>query len=123
MLSKKFSTMEISEIKSRLSILQVAKHYGLDPNKYDMVKCPFHEDKNPSLKLYYETNTFNCFSCSANGDVIEFIQLIEQCTKHQAIIKAKFMLSGAEVELLSYETKINPIKNQLESWFIYYNSI
>ncbi|MCK5169744.1 MAG: toprim domain-containing protein [Bacteroidales bacterium] len=84
--------MEISEIKSRLTILQVASHYGLKPNKYDMIICPFHEDKDPSLKLYYETNTFNCFSCAANGDVIEFIQLKEKCTKHEAILKAKAMI-------------------------------
>ena len=104
--------MEISDIKSRLSILQVAKHYGLEPNKYDMVKCPFHEDKNPSLKLYYETNTFNCFGCSANGDVIEFIQLKETRhggqarTKHEAILKAKTMID------INYTEVTKPVKSK-----------
>ena len=54
-----------------------------------MLKCPFHEDKAPSLKVYTNTNTFNCFGCGANGDTIEFIQQKEQCSKHVAIEKAK----------------------------------
>lgn len=94
--------MEISEIKSRLTIMQVVRHYGLKPNKYDMIVCPFHEDKDPSLKLYYETNTFNCFSCSANGDVIEFIQLKEKISKHEAILKAKTMID------ISYTEEVKP---------------
>jgi len=31
--SKKFSCMEIAEIKSRLPLSQVLKHYGLKPDK------------------------------------------------------------------------------------------
>ena len=95
--------MEIPEIKSRLTIMQVVRHYGLEPNKYDMIVCPFHEDKNPSLKLYYETNTFNCFSCSANGDVIEFIQLKEKINKHEAILKAKTMIDKNYTEVTKVE--------------------
>ena len=66
--------MEIQEIKSRLSILTVLNHYNLKPDRHQMLKCPFHEDDQPSLKIYTETNTFNCFGCNANGDAIEFIQ-------------------------------------------------
>ncbi len=81
--------MEIQEIKQRLSIETVLKHYGLQANRNHMLKCPFHEEKEPSLKIYPQTNTFNCFGCKANGDVIEFIQLKENISKHEAIVKAK----------------------------------
>jgi DNA primase catalytic core len=80
--------MEIKDIKARLSILTLLKHYGLHPDKNNMLKCPFHADDKPSLKVYPNTNTFNCFGCSANGDVIEFIQQKENCSKHQALLKA-----------------------------------
>ena len=53
--------MEIQEIKSRLSILTVLNHYHLQPDRHQMLKCPFHEDDQPSFKVYTETNTFNCF--------------------------------------------------------------
>ncbi|WP_409371810.1 CHC2 zinc finger domain-containing protein [Saccharicrinis fermentans] len=38
------------------------------PYKNNMLKCPFHADDKPSLKVYPNTNTFNCFGCAANGD-------------------------------------------------------
>jgi DNA primase len=53
--------MEITEIKQRLSIEKVLSHYDLHPDRHYFLKCPFHDDKDPSLKIYPETNTFNCF--------------------------------------------------------------
>lgn len=44
--------MEIFEIKTRLSLLTVLHHYSLKPDKHDFILCPFHEDKEPSLKIY-----------------------------------------------------------------------
>ena len=81
--------MEIPEIKARLSILSVLKHYGLQPDRNHMLKCPFHDDEKPSMKVYLETGTFHCFGCGRSGDTIEFIQQKENCTKHEAILKAQ----------------------------------
>jgi DNA primase len=61
-----------------------------------MIRCPFHNDKTPSMKIYPDTDTWTCFSsnCKAgSGDTIEFIQKKENLTKHQAILKAKSMLN------------------------------
>jgi len=80
--------MEIKNIKAHLGIITILTHYGLKPNKNHMLNCPFHEDTNASLKIYSKTNTFNCFGCGKNGDVIEFIQQKENCTKHEALLKA-----------------------------------
>jgi len=85
--------MEIQEIKQHLNIIKVLDHYGLKPNKHDMLCCPFHEDKEPSLRVYPKTDTFNCFGCGANGDQIEFIQLKEKGTKHEAILKAESLIN------------------------------
>nr|WP_320120060.1 CHC2 zinc finger domain-containing protein [uncultured Marinifilum sp.] len=88
--------MEIREIKSSLNILTVLQHYNLSANKNGMLKCPFHEDKDPSLKVYTDTNTFNCFGCGKAGDQIEFIQLKENCCKRDAIMKAKTLVNPNE---------------------------
>lgn len=32
--------------------------------------CPFHEEKRASFYIYPETNTYHCFGCQANGDII-----------------------------------------------------
>ena len=92
--------MEIRDIKTHLSILTVLNSYHLKPNRNNMLKCPFHEDKDPSLKIYTNTNTFNCFGCGKAGDQIEFIQLKEKCSKHEAIEKAKTLANPLH--------KINP---------------
>ncbi len=85
--------MEIQGIKQPLSIETVLKYYSLQANRNHMLKCPFHEETEPSLKIYANTNTFNCFGCKANGDTIDFIQLKEKCSKHAAILKAKEILA------------------------------
>ncbi len=93
--------MEISEIKSRLTLKEVLYYYGLKPDKHLRLHCPFHDDKTPSLQVYYKTQTCYCFStnCKTHGkslDVIDFIMYMENITKHEAIKKAKELLSAVE---------------------------
>jgi DNA primase len=90
--------MEINEIKSRLTLSAVLQHYGLKADKYNRINCPFHNDKNPSLQLYYKTNTCYCFSsnCTTHGkslDVIDFIMNMEKTSKHEAILKAEALIN------------------------------
>lgn len=96
--------MEISQIIKSLSILTVLEHYHLKPNRNKMLCCPFHDDKNPSMQVYAETNTVFCFSgnCKMNGkkiDTIQFIQDKETISKHEAIKKAQSLLSITNEEL------------------------
>jgi DNA primase catalytic core len=79
--------MEIREIKQQLSILAVLKHYNLPADRNNMLKCPFHEDDTASMKIYPETNTYNCFGCHRNGDAIEFCSEKEG-SKHEGLLKA-----------------------------------
>jgi DNA primase len=88
--------MDIKDIKSQLSINQVLTHYGLKPNSNGMLCCPFHPDKTPSLQIYPATNTYCCFSSNCNagtGDTIQFIQLKENCSKYEALLKATALLN------------------------------
>lgn len=94
-----FFSMEIQEILQSLSIVSVLEHYAIRMNRNKMVCCPFHEDKNPSMQVYAETNTVFCFSgnCKMNGkamDTIQFIQDKESCTKHEAIKKAESLINS-----------------------------
>ena len=92
--------MEITAIKQQLTMMAVLQNYGLQPDKHYRLHCPFHNDKTPSLQIYPTTNTFCCFSsnCMAGtGDVIQFIQLKENCTKHEALLKAATLAGGTSV--------------------------
>ena len=84
--------MEISEIKQRLPINTVLRHYHLQCDRNHRLRCPFHDDKTPSMQVYPKTNTWTCFSsnCTAgSGDQVDFIMKMESVSKHEAILKAK----------------------------------
>ena len=36
-------------------------------------RCPFHEDRRPSMVVYPGNRSYFCFSCGAGGDVIDFL--------------------------------------------------
>ena len=95
--------MEIRDIKQQLRIITVAAHYGCTPTRNNLIRCPFHDDKTASLQLYPKTNTWHCFGCGKGTDAIDFIQLKENCSTHEAILKAEFMLSGAEATFLNHQ--------------------
>ena len=40
-----------ARIKQTVTTRQAAERYGLPVNRSGMVKCPFHEDHNPSMKV------------------------------------------------------------------------
>lgn len=107
--SKKLTKIEIQEIKHRLSIETVLKYYGLQPDRNNMLKCPFHADDKPSLKIYSTTNTFNCFGCGKSGDQIEFCTLKEG-SKHKGFLKAT-ELTG---EITAINNKPKQQKSQLK---------
>ena len=58
------------KVKSSVTPKDVARQYGLQANRSNMICCPFHNDKHPSMKL--NDDYFYCFSCGAHGDVIDF---------------------------------------------------
>lgn len=61
------------EVKDRLTMQEVAQHYGFTPNQSGFVKCPFHTgDRTASLKVYPGGRGFHCFGCNRGGSVIDF---------------------------------------------------
>ena len=56
-------------IKQTVTTRQAAQMYGLPVNRSGMARCPFHNDRNPSMKV---DDRFYCFGCHASGDVIDF---------------------------------------------------
>ena len=48
-----------------------------------MCVCPFHDDKNPSMKV---DRRFHCFGCQADGDVIDFVSRLENVSPKEAAL-------------------------------------
>ncbi len=57
-------------VKQSITVREAAEMYGIEVRRNGMACCPFHDDKNPSMKLNEEY--FYCFGCGATGDVIDF---------------------------------------------------
>lgn len=57
------------DIKKTVSAREAAEFYGIRVNRSGMARCPFHDDKSPSMKI---DQNFICFGCGAKGDVIDF---------------------------------------------------
>ena len=69
-------------IKAAVPVRQAAEHYGLRVNRNGMACCPFHNDRNPSLKL--NEDYFYCFGCGAKGDVIDFVARLFDLSNYEA---------------------------------------
>ncbi|WP_157760565.1 CHC2 zinc finger domain-containing protein [Chitinophaga caeni] len=109
--------MEIKELKQRLRLSEVIAYYGLLPDKHGRLLCPFHDDKTPSLQLYPKTGTFCCFSTNCNagtGDVIRFIELMDTCSMHEAIMKAKSLIGGTPLLPAVPAAPVNPSTDPIE---------
>jgi DNA primase/energy-coupling factor transporter ATP-binding protein EcfA2 len=107
--------MEIQEIKQHLTMSTVLQKYNLKPDKNHRLCCPFHEDKTPSMQVYYKTQTAYCFSsnCPTHGkslDVIDFIMKKESITKHEAILKAQDFIGNPNLPQPQPKPKPKPDK-------------
>ena len=58
-------------VKAAVPVRAAAERYGLEVNFGGMVRCPFHGDHTPSMKLYEDH--FYCFGCGKHGDVINLV--------------------------------------------------
>ncbi|MBE5819319.1 MAG: DNA primase [Clostridiales bacterium] len=47
--------------------------------------CPFHKEKTPSFSVSVDKQIFHCFGCGAGGNVIHFIQKIENIDFKESI--------------------------------------
>ena len=56
-------------VKAAVTPRMAAERYGLPVRQGNMVCCPFHNDRTPSMKL--NEDYFYCFGCGACGDVID----------------------------------------------------
>lgn len=72
-------------VKDELSARQVVEAYGIHVRHNGMCCCPFHGDKNPSMKV--DDKRFHCFGCGEDGDVIQFVARYFDLSRYEAAKK------------------------------------
>ena len=68
-------------VKQSVTTRQAAERYGIKVNRNGMCVCPFHNDKNPSMKV---DRRFYCFGCGATGDMIDFVSRLHGIGSREA---------------------------------------
>lgn len=70
----------IDDILDNVDMIDVIEEYvdlkELKNNQFIGV-CPFHDDKNPSFSVNPEKGVYHCFGCGASGNLITFLENIE----------------------------------------------
>ncbi|MCD3223801.1 CHC2 zinc finger domain-containing protein [Clostridium botulinum] len=82
-------------------------------NRQGYIKCPFHNEKTPSLKIKYfpdaNKERWHCFGCDDTGDAIDFIMKYKNLSYKEA---RQYL--GLEVEYTEVELEEEKIKNYIE---------
>ena len=75
------------QVKSLVTVWEVAERYGFHPNRAGYICCPFHSEKTASLKLYPDGRGWCCFGCHAGGTAIDFVMKLFDISFRQAILR------------------------------------
>ena len=75
-------------VKAAVTVRQAVEHYGLEVNRGNMVCCPFHNDRRPSMKL--NEDYCYCFGCGAHGDVIDLVTRLFNLSSYDAAKKLAY---------------------------------
>ena len=89
----------VEEVKKSHNLRDVMAGYGVNVNRKGFAVCPFHNDKNGSLKVY-PNQSYHCFGCGADGDCIDFVQHMENCD-----FKTAYRILGGVDRTLTAEEK------------------
>lgn len=95
---------QVEEIKNRLDIVEVISEYVSNMKQAGgnwKGLCPFHNEKTPSFMVSRDKQIWHCFGCGEGGDVISFVQKIENIEFPEAL---KILAKRAGVTL-RYEDK------------------
>lgn len=98
----RYSDELIEEIKSSNDIVDVISGYVTlkrsGRNFFGL--CPFHKEKSPSFAVSPDKQIFHCFGCGAGGNVIHFVNKIENLTFKETL---ELLANRANIELPTLE--------------------
>ena len=77
--------MAAQTIRDTVPMAEILDIYGYQ-TKHGFMCCPFHGEKEPSLKVYPDTGGWHCFGCERGGSVIDFVMEHEGCNFRTAVI-------------------------------------
>ena len=91
-------------VRSRTELVSlIAESLTLIPRSGHFVGlCPFHDDRNPSMVVYPDRQSFKCWSCQEGGDAFTWVMKRENLTFPEAL---KVLADRAHIELPKFSDK------------------
>ena len=70
--------------RDRVTMQEVVERYGAErPNARGYMRCPFHAEKTPSMRIYQDG--YHCFGCGAHGDAVDYVAQVMGLTARDAL--------------------------------------
>lgn len=116
-------------VKRHLDIVDVIQRFVMlkKSGRNYLGKCPFHNDKSPSMNVSREKGIFKCFACGAGGDTLAFLMKIENKTYGELIRDLAedqgidIQYEGRDPEVAATQrdakTKILDLNSTSNAWF------
>lgn len=103
MQNKGFSFEWLQELKSKNDLVSLASNYLRLERKGSRywACCPFHSEKTPSFTIS-DDGLYHCFGCKESGDVIKFVQKMENLDFYDAV---EFLADRAHIEIPKFSTR------------------
>lgn len=73
--------------------------------------CPFHHEKTPSFCVDQYEGLYHCFGCKEGGDVIRFVEKMESCDFHDAVVR---LAENAKMEVPQIKADESVMKRKKE---------
>lgn len=100
-------------------LAKVLMYYGLiehTERAEQKIMCPFHEDKNPSMKVDLVKGNYFCFGCEAKGNALQFVQKVNpKLNELQTCILFVEILRSKEVRKLKVKAESRVKKGRKQS--------
>lgn len=105
-------TSTVEQVKARLGIADVVSGYlKLERAGANFrARCPFHQEKTPSFFVSPGRGTFHCFGCNRGGDLIAFVQEIENL---DFVGTLKLLAERAGIEYQIPNRELTSLKDRL----------
>jgi DNA primase len=104
----------LGEIRARIDIASfIGQYVPLRKRGNDLVGlCPFHSEKTPSFHVHPDRGFFKCFGCGAGGDVITFVQKLENAGFGDAV---RMLAAKAGIELEPEDPRTQRVRSEREA--------
>ena len=106
-----FSVEWLQELKRKCDLVSIASNYLRleQKGRRFWACCPFHNEKTPSFSIDAEDGIYYCFGCKESGDVIKFVEKMENIEFYDAV---KLLADKAGMQLPELETSEEAGKKQ-----------